>query len=219
VQHLLILAHQVSTDFPQDLVLPDLRETYGWLNAHSEDAGEHMIQYWRTHKLFLNVADPEVMIWEWYSAGELLLGAKETMGNFHPVQKFLLSFKNLLEVSGVQPLTDATLPERSDSSSEISLQSIRSAFCLMRRKCELTDVLFIPDTGDDEQGNVFYAHCAYLATCSDYFKDLFTSGYKESLATSINNPVEVRVVGHSSHCVEIVLGKSHFLYRLKCTWD
>jgi hypothetical protein len=171
-----------------------------------------MIQH-HARKLFLNVADPKVMIWEWHSAEDLLLGAKETMRNFHPVRKFLLSFKNLLVVSGVQQLTNAALPERSsDSGLEISLQSIRSVFCLMRDERQLTDVIFITDAEDDNP-TLFYAHRAYLASCCDHFKDAFTnkeSVMLESLPASSDSPVQISVKGHSSRCVEIVLGKSHF---------
>ena len=202
-------------------MLQDLRETYAWLDEHADDARVHMIQR-HGHKLFLNVADPEEMAWEWHSAENLLLGAKETMRNFHPVQKFLLSFGKLLEVSGVQRLTVATLPEKSsDDGSEISLQSIRSMFCVMREEQQLTDVIFIPEAedGDSEPGTFFefYAHRAFLASCCDHFKDLFTSTYEESQAVPKDFPVRVDVK-HSSRCVQIVLGTSHFLGPL-LTWD
>lgn len=205
VQHLCILVNELSRDFPGNpAVLEDLQKTYMWLDQ-SSDACTPMIQY-RAQKLFLNVADPKTMIWEWHSANDLLLGAKRTIGNFHPVQTFLLSFKNLLIVSGVKQLTDATLPERTSvSGPELSLESMRSVFCSMREQRQLTDVVFIPDTEDSE----ICAHRAYLATCSDYFNHLFTGPYKEALTASNDSPVEVRV-GHSSRCVEIVLD---YLYK------
>ena len=87
-RHLYILACQVSTNRPQG-ALKDLLETHTSLNEHSDKAGSYMIQH-NAEKLFLNVADPEAMAWEWCSARDLLLGIKETMRHFHPIQKFLL---------------------------------------------------------------------------------------------------------------------------------
>ena len=203
--------HQVLPHYSQNRgLLRDLRETYTWLDKHADDVGVYMIQH-HTRKLFLNVADPEEMTWEWHSAEDLLLGAKVTMGNFRPVQKFLLSFENLLEISGVQRLTDATLPERaSDDDSEIFLQSIRTVFCLMREERQLTDVVFIPEAEDDEPKAFFYAHRAYLASCCDHFKDSFASTYEESQAVLEDFPVRVDV-RYSNRCVQIVLGMSPHL--------
>jgi len=119
-----------------------------------------------------------------------------------------------LVVSGVQQLTDPTLPDRApdnDSEISISLQSMRSAFCEMRKERQLTDVLFHPvtDSEDDEPRNTLYAHRAYLASCSRHFKHLFTGECIESHVTSGGSYVKVPVEGHSSRCVEIILSESH----------
>lgn len=211
-----MLALQVSSDYPQDRgVLQDLRDTYAWLDEHSEDARVHMIQH-HAHKLFLNVADPEKMTWEWHSADDLLLGIKESMHTFHPIHEFLLSFKSLLVVSGVQQLTHATLPQKAiNNSLEVSPHSMRLEFSLMRSERQLIDVLFIPDAEDSELDDAnLYAHRVYLATCSDYFKTLFTGDFRESRPASEEFPIHVPLIGHSRRCVGIVLGKS-FFYETK----
>jgi sacsin len=203
----------MSADYYQDpVVLHDLRETYKWLDEHSEEAEEYMIQH-NTDKLFLNVADPEVSIWQWCSAEEMLLGIDEKVASFHPVLDFLLPFEKLLAVSGVHKVNSAMLPERLPSNeSEISLEAIRLAFCLMREKGQFMDLELVPGTDHDEPRKVFHAHRVYMAACTPYFKCLVPGGFQES-PEACEGPVQVDLDGYSAQCVEMVLSK---YYELGC---
>jgi BTB/POZ domain len=206
VQHLRVLALQMSVDYPQDrALLGDLRTTYQWLDDHLEEAKPIMIQH-KSERLFLNVADPETGAWVWCSAQELLFGIRHRRSSFH-IQEFLLSFQGLLRESGVETIIEASLPADVDDNVELPAESepLRSAFCSMRDAKKLTDVVLIPDTEDGEPETTFVAHRAYLAAYSTYFLNAFGGEFQES---SAHQPVNMRVHGYSSSSVQVLLGTS-----------
>lgn len=199
----------MSVDYPQDrALLGDLRTTYQWLDDHSEEVQPQMIQH-RSERLFLNVADPETGAWRWCSAQELLFGVSQRSCPFH-IQHFLLSFRELLRVSGVETIIEARLPEDADDNLELPAESelLRSAFCSMRDARQLTDVILIPDKEDGESAMMFPAHRAYLAACGTYFLDAFGGEFQESGLASAYEPVQMRVKGYSSSSVQVLLGTS-----------
>ncbi|KAF8063582.1 hypothetical protein FPV67DRAFT_1630231 [Lyophyllum atratum] len=207
VEHLVILTRRVLRDHPLDQrMLRDLRETYKWLdtNSASPEASRLLLQY-RSEPLFLNVADPfEDPARHWKSAGQLLLGERKVVAQYHPVQGFLSPFEKLLRAFGVQRVEQPELPQESDLASDsVQLSSIRTVFLEMRKEKKLVDVEFV--AGDDEE-ELLPGHRAYLATYSDFFHDLFTNDMEPgNRSASVSDPQVVKVSEHTSRCVAFAL--------------
>jgi hypothetical protein len=172
-----------------------------------------MIQY-HAETLFLNVADPEKDAWKWRSAQAMLFEIPNKACSFY-IWDFLLSFRSLLTVSDVGQITNATLPPTENtgdlSASPAESESLRLAFCSMREEKQLTDVVLIPDTEDDESVTMFPAHRAYLAANSAYFSGAFSGNFRESGVASADHPIQIRMDGYSSYSVQILLGKSSYI--------
>lgn len=200
VAHLRTLTLQVANDNPSsEHVLSDLEATYKWLNAQYDEARDIMIQH-HNEPLFLNVDDPSHNAWVWHCADELSFNIFDSSG-LYSVRKFLVPFRDLLLVSGVEEIVNATCPTTLVSSPDVQLTSLRSCFNSMRQTQKLTDVVFIALNGDE-----FPAHRSLLVSTSEYFQDLFCGEFHESGPASAENPVEVPVM-HSSSCLKSTLGE------------
>lgn len=160
-----------------------------------------MIQF-HSEALFLNVNDPTREAWEWKSSGELVLETDEDLGLYCPVKTFLLPYRNLLVSSGVHLIQNAEVPQLTSpmSSDTAQLATMRSVFQEMRKEEKLTDVQFSTDEGD-----LFPAHRSFLATCSTYFYDTFTSGIGRN--SQIGPVWHIPLPGYSGHCVRLVLSE------------
>jgi hypothetical protein len=80
-------------------VLHYLKATYRWLSTNSPSVGP-ATEPLRNEQLFLNVDDPTARTWQWASAEEMA-SENHDVENIQRVRKFLLTFRPLLEVSGV----------------------------------------------------------------------------------------------------------------------
>ena len=216
VQHLRVLALEVAKAYPSNRhVLHDLQETYDWLNGHSEEARPYISPH-SAEYLFLNIDSASRERWKWNSAEQLLLDTDDAIASFHPVNNFLKPFRELLLASGVKTVINSQCPEPSEPTSDSTvLASLRTAFCEMREKQALTDVVF-EAADDDEEAPIPPAHRAFLAACSEHFKDLFTGTFAESRPASANNPIKISVKAYSTQCVKLVLGKQRSKFRV-CT--
>lgn len=217
VRHLCVLALGVATVYPLNRhVLHDLRETYSWLNQHSDEARPYLAIL-SAEPLFLNV-DNASRSWEWCSAEQLLLDTDDAIAGFHSVKLFLKPFKNLLLSSGVKPVINSQCPQPSEPTSDsVVLASLRAGFREMRDNQDLTDVVFEAVHDEGDEGMIPPAHRSFLASCSEHFRDLFTGTFAESRPASANKPIKISVEGYSSRCVRLVLGKwySRLIFTIK----
>jgi hypothetical protein len=177
--------------------LDDLKQTYFWLEQHSNEA-QPVIREFHAEALFLNVDDPG-LLWEWKPADRLVLETDEDLGFCRPVRHFLLPYRKLLIASGAYVIENSTVPQLTFavSSDAVRLERTRSTFQEMRKGRKLTDVVFLTD-----DGNAFPAHRSFLATCSTYFYDSFTS----EIGTNNNHQEPIILHEYSSNCVRLVLG-------------
>ncbi|KAJ7262754.1 hypothetical protein B0H12DRAFT_1104316 [Mycena haematopus] len=205
VEHLRVLVLQVAKDYTSDIyLLSDLEATYAWLDEHQHEVEDSMIEF-HDEPLFLNVDDPKTDPWLFHSADELFFNIRDG-GDLKSVKKFLLPFKDLLTVSGVEDIVNAPVPGIVLSSVEAQLSLLRTGFQAMRLEGKLVDVVFI---SDDEMR--YAAHRAYLAPMSEYLQDLFTGSFAESGPGTADEPIEIEV-DYSGPCVEAVLD---YLYLAK----
>ncbi|KAJ7471857.1 hypothetical protein FB451DRAFT_1251196 [Mycena latifolia] len=205
VAHLRVLALQVAKDYTSDIyLLSDLEATYKWLDDHQDEVEDVIIEF-HDQPLFLNVADPRTDPWLWHSADEMFFNIIDG-GELKSVKKFLLPFKDLLTVSGVEDIVNAPVPGLERSSVDTQLTLLRTGFQTMRMEGKLTDVVFI---SDDESR--YGAHRAFLAPMSDYLNDLFCGSFTESGPGTADDPVEIEV-DYSGACVEATLD---YIYLVK----
>ncbi|KAJ7119509.1 hypothetical protein C8R44DRAFT_176382 [Mycena epipterygia] len=217
VKHLRVLALEVAKDYTSDIyLLSDLEATYRWLDDHQDEVEDFIIDH-HDQPLFLNVDDPKTDPWLFHTADEMFFNILDG-GELKSVKKFLLPFKDLLSVSGVEDIVNAPVPGLVRSSVDAQLTLLRTGFQTMRVEGKLTDVVFIAD--DDTRHG---AHRAFLAPTSDYLNDLFCGAFTESGPGTADDPVEVEV-DYSGPCVEatldyIYLAKGPGLERLEDLLD
>ncbi|KAF7361321.1 BTB domain-containing protein [Mycena sanguinolenta] len=205
IEHLRVLALQVAKDYTSDIyLLSDLEATYAWLEEHQHELEDSMIEF-HDEPLFLNVDDPKTDPWSFNSADELFFNIRDG-GDLKSVKKFLLPFKDLLTVSGVEDIVNAPVPGVELSSVETQLSVLRKGFQAMRLEGKLIDVVFI---SDDETR--YPAHRAYLAPMSEYLQDLFTGSFTEAGPGTADEPIEIEV-DYPGPCVEAILD---YLYLAK----
>ncbi|KAJ7673472.1 hypothetical protein B0H17DRAFT_1083119 [Mycena rosella] len=212
VEHLRVLALQVAKDYTSDIyLLSDLEATYRWLDDHQDEVEDVIIEF-HDQPLFLNVPDPKTDPWLWHSADEMFFNILDG-GDLKSVKKFLLPFKDLLTVAGVEDIVNAPVPGLVRSSVDAQLTLLRTGFQTMRVEGKLTDVVFI---SDDEAR--YGAHRAFLAPMSEYLNDLFCGSFTESGPGTADDPVEIEV-DYPGACVEatmdyIYLAKAPALEKL-----
>lgn len=200
MEHLRVLALQVAKDYTSDIYLfQDLEATYRWLDDHQDEVEDVIIEC-HDQPLFLNVDDPKTDPWLWHSADEMFFNILDG-GDLKSVKKFLLPFKDLLSVSGVEDIVHAPVPGVVRSSVDAQLTLLRTGFQRMRIEGKLTDVVFI---SDDETR--YPAHRAFLAPMSEYLDDLFCGSFTESGPGTADEPIEIEVE-YPGSCVECVLGE------------
>ncbi|KAF5349962.1 hypothetical protein D9756_009229 [Leucocoprinus leucothites] len=185
VDHLVVLATDVASDHPHNsTLLQHLRQTYQWLNEHT-DSAEVFLQRCTADgvPLFLNVDDPENISekWNWKRADHVLLDER--------------TYNRLRGSAGAQQET-ATDKER--------LSNLCTSFNGMRKSRICVDVSFICEAnfGGDEP---LYAHRAYLAAYTEYFREMFSGGFQEAGLASSQEPIAVPVPGYSRPCVKSIL--------------
>ncbi|KAJ7058193.1 hypothetical protein C8F01DRAFT_1149905 [Mycena amicta] len=205
VEHLRVLALQIAKDFTSDIfVLADLEATYKWLDDHQDEVEEIIIEY-HNEPLFLNVEDPKADPWRWHSADEMFFNILDG-GDLVSVKKFMLSFRDLLSVAGVEDIVHAPVPGLELSSVDTQLSILRTGFQTMRDRRQLTDVVFLCD--DETRQS---AHRAFLAPMSEYLNDLFCGSFTEAGPGTTEDPIVVEV-DYPGPCVEAVLD---FMYTVK----
>lgn len=150
--------------------------------------------------IFLNVDDPQTDPWTWNSADEMFFNISDGV-DIKAVRKFLMPFRDLLYVSGVEEIVNPPLPKTTVSTVETQLAALRSGFNAMRHEGRLTDVVFISD--DEEH---FAAHRSFLAPVSEYFLDLFCGDFNEAGPASAHDPIEIEI-DYSGPCVKAILGE------------
>jgi hypothetical protein len=187
-------------------LLQDLTRTYRFLNGHiSEEVRLELLQL-ADVPIFLNINDPQNTphdSWIWCTANQLLLDIDEdsTTRNIFYVRPYLEEFRTLLIAAGVSSIIAAPRFNPDLTSAEQKLDSLCQAFQTMRQGNTLTDVTIKSTVEPNEEGAV--AHRAFLAASSEFFKDLFTGGFRESL--SINGDTVEISVQHTLHTIKIVL--------------
>ncbi|KAJ6617959.1 hypothetical protein B0H10DRAFT_1947944 [Mycena sp. CBHHK59/15] len=217
VAHLRVLSSQVAKDYISDIyLLSDLEATYRWLDDHQDQVEDIIIEF-HDEPLFLNVNDPKTDPWLWHSADEMFFNILDG-GDLKSVKKFLLPFKDLLSVSGVEDIVNAPVPGLVRSSVDAQLTLLRTGFQTMRFEGKLTDVVFI----SDDEGR-YPAHRAFLAPMSDYLNDLFCGSFTEAGPGTADDPVEIEV-DYPGPCVDatldyIYMAKAPSLERLKDLLD
>jgi hypothetical protein len=205
VEHLRVLALQVAKDYTSDIYLfSDLEATYRWLEDNQHEVEDLIIEF-HDEPLFLNVDDPKIDPWLWHSADEMFFNILDG-GELKSVKKFLLPFKDLLTIAGVEDIVNAPVPGLVRSSVDAQLALIRKGFQAMRSEAKLTDVVFI---SDDESR--YPAHRAFLAPMSEYLNDLFCGIFTESGPGTADDPVEIEVE-YPGVCVEATLGIPTFTF-------
>ncbi|KAJ7629420.1 hypothetical protein DFH06DRAFT_1338309 [Mycena polygramma] len=205
VEHLRVLALQVAKDYTSDVyLLSDLESTYRWLDDNQDEVEDIIVEY-HDEPIFLNVDDPKTDPWLWHSADEMFFNIVDS-GDLKSVKKFLLPFKDLLTVSGVEDIINAPVPGLVRSTVDAQLMQLRTGFQAMRMEGKLTDVVFV---ADDEAR--YGAHRAYLAPMSEYLNDLFCGSFTEAGPGTADDPVEIEV-DYSGPCVEAILD---YLYLTK----
>ncbi|KAJ7131720.1 hypothetical protein C8R43DRAFT_1133662 [Mycena crocata] len=198
VEHLRVLALQVAKDYTSDIyLLSDLEATYRWLDEHQDEVEDSIIEF-HDEPLFLNVDNPRNDPWLWHCADEMFFNILDG-GELKSVKKFLLPFKDLLTVSGVEDIVNAPVPGLERTSVDAQLTMLRTGFQTMRMEGKLTDVVFV---ADDESRHG--AHRAFLAPMSDYLNDLFCGSFTEAGAGTADDPVEIDV-DYPGPCVEAIL--------------
>jgi sacsin len=175
-------------------------ETYKWLDDH-QDVVEDIIVNYHSEPLFLNVDDPATEPWLWHSADEMFFNILDG-GDLKSVKKFLMPFKDLLSVAGVEDIVNPTVPTGLVRSSvDTQLTTLRTGLQTMRFEGKLTDVVFISD--DDTR---YPAHRSFLAPMSEYLNDLFCGSFTEAGPGTADDPVEIEV-DYPGACVDAALGQ------------
>lgn len=152
--------------------------------------------------LFLNVDDPEKMVWIWHSADELYFNIADSPGSSSwGVRDFLLPFQNLLRQAGVQEVRAPTVPSLPVRPAEARLSLVCTGFDDMRRGGHLIDVKFVTDDGKE-----FPAHRVVLATMCDHFRIEFCGSIAESGPITSDQMKVVLVPDYPSHCLEMIIG-------------
>ncbi|KAJ7641407.1 hypothetical protein FB45DRAFT_900138 [Roridomyces roridus] len=217
VEHLRVLALQVAKDYTSDVyVQQDLEATYRWLDDRQDVVEEILIEF-HDEPLFLNVNDPRTDPWLWHCADEMFFNIVDG-GDLKSVKKFLMPFKDLLSVAGVENIKHAPVPGVERSTTESQLTLLRQGFQTMRAEAKLTDVVFVAD--DDMR---YPAHRAFLAPMSEYLNDLFCGSFTESGPGTAEEPIEIEL-DYPGSCVDCILdfmyiGKAPDLERLSDLLD
>ena len=194
VEHLRILA-SMSADNPR--VLTDLTETYAWLDARKDDPNLDYIKKYKDECIFLNVDNPRLDRWTWHCAHNMFFNIPDLDGPFACVGKFLLPFGGLLRRAGVREVSYPSREILSLSTAETQLAQIRSGINNMRLEDVLTDVTFMAD-----DGSKFGAHSVFLATQTEYFRNLLTQGWSEGSSRLI------QMSGYSGSTLKVAFGKA-----------
>jgi hypothetical protein len=205
LEHLRVLTLQIAPSHPSNKqLLSDIKKTYRWLEQHKEDItlGNQLIQH-NTELLFLNVDDPERMDWTWRSASQLYINISDSPDSgCWGVRQFLMPFRGLLRLAGVEEVKNPTVPDLPISSVEEQLNQLkltRIAYNDMRYEGRLTDVVFITDSGEE-----FPAHRVVLAGAGEHFQDMFLGQFGES-NDRIDKPISV--LDCSADCLRQILGE------------
>jgi hypothetical protein len=208
VQHLRVLATDIGVEYPEDeRLLPDLRDTYGWLSQHHEEAITAFTELrLEEERLWLNVSDTVRDDWRWVKATDIVFNGRDDGGRWE-AQRTLLPYEKLLCALGARTVRSVTPPPLELLSEGQQLGALRRAVQELREKRCLTDVVI---RGLD--GQEFSAHRLMLAAASEHFKTEFTGSFSESRAASVEEPVQIDT-GFASKAVKAVIGKSTMIAR------
>jgi hypothetical protein len=183
----------------------DIQATYQWLTENSAAARPHLLGR-SAMPLWLNVEDPSVDTWEWHSANQLVFNGEDE-GERRDVLPWLAHFRPLLKAAGAREIERPTRPNVQLTSADATLAAQRRVAERMRTARLLTDVVIIAEDVE------FPAHRVVLAMTSEYFADVFGSGFAEGSAdASANHPVHMEVLDHPAHAVASCLGEFGLYY-------
>lgn len=167
--------------------------TYKWLNEHADDAQEALMLH-ESDPLFLNVDDPGKDNWVWHPAVSLMLnlhydydnGADDQ--NSINVRAFLQSYKDLMLAAGVTEMADAVYASTGISETD-SAGQIHAVFNEMRKRGELTDITFIPESREDDSSEIgllddprLKGHRSFLAAAIPHVRTALCMGMTEGKA-------------------------------------
>jgi hypothetical protein len=185
-----------------------IKETYEWLNKNADLARPFLEQCTKNRiPLCLNVNDPTNVAeeWNWKTADHILLDDYDTRFLQCP-RNFIRPFKSFLTAAGAVAIDYGKEVTRTPQKDEDRLSNLSASFERMRRDGVCTDVMFTFESAIEEP---LYAHRAYLAACSDYFRHMFLGNFYEAGDASSKNPIIIRLVSDfSRRCLEHVLGRS-----------
>jgi hypothetical protein len=201
-----VLACRVAEERPANAsLLSDIQATYQWLTENSPAARQHLLAR-SAMPLWLNVEDPSVQTWEWHSANQLVFNGEDE-GERRDVRPWLARFRPLLKAAGAREIERPTRPNVQLTSADATLAAQRRVAERMRIACLLTDVVIVAEDVE------FPAHRVVLAMASEYFADVFASGFAEGSGdASPNHPVHLQVLDHPAYAVESCLGESALAY-------
>jgi hypothetical protein len=167
VKHLEVLALKVAPEHPRNRALTQqLRATYQWLNDNKENA-----LYASARALFLNVDDPATEPWEWRSAEQLLFNVEydyEETNTFR-VRQFLQDYRPLLLGAGARSEVAVDYKPRATAQDG---NALRDAFNGMRRAGQLTDMVLMPSTCDEDiDVKSLQVHSTFLSAAIPHVRD------------------------------------------------
>lgn len=193
-------------------MLHDVQRTYQYLNDNTPE-NEHLANeissILKDEPLFLNIDNSDDR-WNWVKGDSLAFDCDDHSGSIQNVRRLLLPFENILTRAGVLQVYHPQVGLRHDDMEGIhefkKLEEVWSGFNRLRQENALTDVAFtIKTNSENSRPEPMFAHRAFLAAFSPYFKDLFCGNYKDSRDPGTGPRLEIKVE-NSRDCVQAVLG-------------
>ena len=174
---------------------------------HSPQTVKQLLRRYKDRPLFLNVDDPACDDWCFHPASAIMFNVPDD-GDYHEARALLVPFRKLLVDAGAFEFRRVTAQVRAPAAADKELAVLRAAFDGLRARHVLTTVVFrAPADALWADGVEHWAHRALLAAASEYFNDLFSSGFAEGGAASVDNPIVIAMQTPSElHCAGLILG-------------
>ncbi|KZT01859.1 uncharacterized protein LAESUDRAFT_686116 [Laetiporus sulphureus 93-53] len=190
VRHLRVLALQIAPAHSgRPEVFSDLSATYQWLgrSERAQAAGRILARY-EHEPLFLNINTARDK-WNFVCARDLIFNAPDE-DDRQGVRMLLDPFKPLLLASGAFEIQKPVAPQIQRVAADDMMHRFRDAMNGQRKEGRLTDCVLVCSDGAK-----FAVHRSFLAASNGHFDRMFrSSGMRESLPASSNDPVRVDLV-------------------------
>ncbi|KZT01862.1 uncharacterized protein LAESUDRAFT_815637 [Laetiporus sulphureus 93-53] len=188
VRHLRVLALQIAPAHPgHPEVFGDFSATYQWL-GHSEraQAAGAILANYEHEPLFLNINTASDK-WNFVCARDLIFNAPDE-DDRQGVRMLLDPFKPLLLASGALEIQQPIAPQKQHVAADDVMHRFRAAMNMQRNEGQFTDCLLV-----SSDGTKFTVHRSFLAASNEHFSGMFSSGMRESLPASWNEPIRVEL--------------------------